>query len=50
MMAREMEKMGLARLSQIPLLGLIFLFGPVGVFLIWAAGGAVRALGKGGAE
>jgi hypothetical protein len=49
MMAREMDKMGLARLSQIPLLGLIFLFGPVGVFLIWAAGGAVRALGKGGA-
>lgn len=48
MMARKMDEMGLARLSQIPLLGLIFLFGPVGVFLVWAAGGALRVFGKGG--
>lgn len=49
MMAQRMDAMGLSRLSQIPLLGLIFLFGPLGVFLIWASGGAMRVMGKGGA-
>jgi hypothetical protein len=49
MMAGQMDKMGLSRLSQAPLLGLIFLFGPLGLFLIWAAQGSLRAFGKGGA-
>lgn len=49
MMAGQMDKMGLSRLSQAPLLGLIFLFGPLGVFLIWAAQGAMGTMGKGGA-
>ncbi len=49
LMAQRMDAMGLARLSQAPLLGLIFLFGPMGVFLIWAAQGSLRAIGKGGA-
>lgn len=35
MMAAKMDRMGLSRLSQAPLLGLIFLFGPLGVLLIW---------------
>lgn len=35
MMATKMDQMGLSRLSQAPLLGLIFLFGPIGVLLIW---------------
>lgn len=48
MMAQRMDAMGLSRLSQVPLLGLIFLFGPLGVFLIWAAQGAMAALAKGG--
>ncbi len=49
MMAVQMDKMGLSRLSQAPLLGLIFLFGPLGVFLIWAAQGGLRMMGKGSA-
>lgn len=49
MMAQRMDAMGLSRLSQIPLLGLIFLFGPLGVFLIWTSVGAMRVMGKGGA-
>ena len=49
MMAGQMDKMGLSRLSQAPLLVLIFLFGPLGVLLIWAAQGAMGAMGKGGA-
>ena len=49
MMAQRMDAMGLSRLSQIPLLGLIFLFGPLGVFLIWTSDGAMRVMGKGGA-
>ena len=48
-MAGQMDKMGLSRLSQAPLLALIFLFGPLGAFLIWAAQGSLRLLGKGGA-
>lgn len=48
-MAVQMDKMGLSRLSQAPLLGLIFLFGPLGAFLIWAAQGSLRVMGKGGA-
>ncbi len=35
MMAAKMDQIGLSRLSQAPLLGLIFLFGPLGVLLIW---------------
>lgn len=35
MMAAKMDQMGLSRLSQAPLLMLIFLFGPLGVLLIW---------------
>jgi hypothetical protein len=35
MMAGKMDQMGLSRLSQAPLLGLIFIFGPLGVLLIW---------------
>ena len=50
MMAGQMDKIGLARLSQVPLLALVFLFGPLGVFLIWAAMGSLRAMGKEGAE
>lgn len=38
MMAIKMDQMGLSRLSQAPLLGLIFLFGPLGLLLIWIAG------------
>ncbi len=49
MMAAQMDKMGLPRLSQAPLLALIFLFGPLGAFLIWVAQGSLRAVGKGGA-
>jgi hypothetical protein len=49
MMAGKMDQMGLSRLSQAPLLALIFLFGPLGVFLIWSMQGAMRAFGKGGA-
>ena len=49
MIAGQMDKMGLSRLSQAPLLVLIFLFGPLGVLLIWAAQGAMGAMGKGGA-
>lgn len=48
-MAGQMDKMGLSRLSQAPLLALIFLFGPLGAFLIWAAQGSLRLLGKGDA-
>jgi hypothetical protein len=49
MMAQKMDAMGLSRLSQAPLLVLIFLFGPLGVFLVWAAQGATAVMGKGGA-
>ncbi len=38
MMAIKMDQMGLSRLSQAPLLGLIFMFGPLGVLLIWITG------------
>jgi len=38
MMASKMDRMGLSRLSQAPLLGLIFMFGPLGVLLIWITG------------
>lgn len=48
-MAGQMDKMGLSRLSQAPLLALIFLFGPLGAFLIWAAQGSLRVFGKGAA-
>ena len=48
-MAGQMDKMGLSRLSQAPLLALIFLFGPLGAFLIWAAQGSLRVFGKGDA-
>ncbi len=48
-MAARMDAMGLSRLSQAPLLGLIFMFGPLGVFLIWAAQGSLRLIGKGAA-
>lgn len=52
-MAAKMDAMGLNRLSQAPLLGMIFLFGPLGVALIWAAQGAMNVFGpvaaKGGA-
>ncbi|MDZ7906482.1 MAG: ABA4-like family protein [Cypionkella sp.] len=49
LMATQMDRVGLARISQAPLLALIFLFGPLGVFLIWAAQGALRMMGKGDA-
>jgi hypothetical protein len=49
MIAARMDAMGLSRLSQVPLLGLIFLFGPLGVFLIWVTQGAMAAMAKGGA-
>lgn len=49
MMAGQMDRLGLSRLSQAPLLAMIFLFGPLGVFLIWAAQGSMRLMGKGGA-
>ncbi len=48
-MASQMDKMGLSRLSQAPLLALIFLFGPLGAFLIWAPQGSLRVFGKGAA-
>jgi len=35
LMAGKMDHMALSRLSQAPLLGLIFLFGPLGVLLVW---------------
>jgi hypothetical protein len=38
MMASKMDQIGLSRLSQAPLLGLIFMFGPLGVLLIWITG------------
>lgn len=49
LMATKMDQIGLSRLSQAPLLALVFLFGPLGVFLIWAGQGAMLAMGKGGA-
>lgn len=48
MMAARMDAMGASRLMQAPLLGMIFLFGPLGVLLIWAMQGAMRVMGKGG--
>lgn len=49
MMAARMDRVGLSRLSQAPLLALIFLFGPLGVFLILTAQGAMALMGKKGA-
>ncbi len=46
MMARKMDQMGLQRLSQAPLLGLIFLFGPLGVLLIWITAFATGRIAK----
>ena len=46
MMAGKMDQMGVARVIQAPLLVLIFLFGPLGVFLIWVMQGALRGMGK----
>ncbi len=46
MMATKMDQMGLQRLSQAPLLGLIFLFGPLGVLLIWITAFATRRIAK----
>lgn len=46
MMATKMDQMGLQRLSQAPLLGLIFLFGPLGVLLIWITAFATQRIAK----
>ena len=46
MMAGKMDQMGLSRLSQAPLLGLIFLFGPLGVLLIWITEFVVGRIAK----
>lgn len=46
MMAAKMDQMGLSRLSQAPLLGLIFLFGPLGVLLIWITEFGMRRIAK----
>jgi hypothetical protein len=46
MMAGKMDQMGLSRLSQAPLLGLIFLFGPLGVLLIWITEFAAGRIAK----
>ncbi len=46
MMASKMDQMGLQRLSQAPLLGLIFLFGPLGVLLIWITAFATQRIAK----
>ncbi len=46
MMATKMDQMGLSRLSQAPLLGLIFMFGPLGVLLIWITEFATRRIAK----
>ncbi len=49
-MAHKLDQMGAARFVQIPLLALVFVFGPLGVFLIWTAQGVMAALGKGAAQ
>jgi hypothetical protein len=43
-MAQRMDAAGLARTAQAPLLVLIFLFGPLGLFLIWAGMGAQKLM------
>ena len=45
-MAGKMDQLGVSRLIQAPLLVLIFLFGPMGVFLIWGMQGALKGMGK----
>lgn len=46
MMAGKMDQIGLSRVSQAPLLGLIFLFGPLGLLLIWITEFGTRRLAK----
>ena len=46
LVADRMDRIGLHRLIQAPILALVFLFGPVGFLLALIAEGAMRALGS----